>query len=133
MSEVKIEFSIIGDDFFPEEITKLLGIQPTEAYCIDDEFLGGSEKSIPMKRKETCWRIETDYAETIDVEFELRKIYNLIKDKADILKMIQNKFCTTCKFVIVIYFSDNPILGIDRDIIKFAAEIDAEFQFDTYI
>lgn len=133
MADIKIEFCIIGEDFLPDEITKMLNINPTEAYCINDVFMGGSEKNIPMKRKECCWCIETPYVETIDVTVELNKIYNILKNKTNILKEIKNKFSVFCKFTIVIHFTDNPILILERDIIKFAAEIDAEFDFDTYI
>lgn len=133
MSNIKIEFCIIGEDFIPEEITKMLNIYPTEAFRNNDEFMGGSEKNIPMKRKECCWCIDTQYVESIDVIVELNKIYNILKDKTHILKEIKNKYSVFFKFDIIIHFTDNPIISLERDIIKFAAEIDAEIDFDTYI
>lgn len=133
MSDIKIEFLIVGDDFLPDEITKMLNIYPTEAHRINDHFMVGSEKNIPMKRKECSWRIETQYIESIDVTEELNKIYNILKDKTNIFKEIKNKYSVFFKFNIVIHFTDNPIISLERDIIKFAAEIDAEFDFDTYI
>jgi len=133
MSEVKVEFCIVGDNFVPSEITKLLRICPTEVYCKDDKFLGGQEKNIPMIRKECCWCLETEYIDTIDVDAEIRKVYNILRDKTEVLKEIRNRFSVMYKFIIVIYLDNNPILSIKRDIVKFAAEIDADFDFDTYI
>lgn len=133
MSQIKVEFCILGDCFLPDEITKMLSISPTEAYRKDDIFLGGPDKDIPMTRKECLWRLETEYTESISVDTELRKVYDNLKDKVEILKEIQKRFATMFKIVIVINLVDNPIIGIEKDIVKFAAEIDAEFDFDTYI
>jgi len=133
MSEVKVEFCIVGDNFVPKEITELLRVFPTVSYCKGDKFMGGPEKNIPMKRKECCWRLETEYINTIDVDSEIRKVYDLLRDKREVFNEIKSRFSVMYKFVIVIYFDDNPILSIERDIVKFAAEIDASFDFDTYI
>ena len=63
----------------------------------------------------------------------MSKLYDVLKDKTDIINDIQKEFSAKCKFIIVMILSENPIIMIERKIVKFAAEIDAEFDFDTYI
>lgn len=134
MSEIKIEFNIVGDEFPHEEVSQILNIIPTIAYYKNEEFMGGPDKTIPMKRKECCWSIESKYTETINVVAEIKKIYDIIKDKKIELQKISKKFEVDYKFTIVIYFGyENPIIGIEREIVKFASDINAEFEFDTYI
>lgn len=134
MTEAKIEFIIVGDDFPPEEITDILKLTPSKAYKTNEVFMIGPEKNIPRKRTECCWMIETDYTNTIDVEGELRKLYDLIKDKKNELVEISRRFNVENKFCIVINFrNENPIIGIEKDIVKFASDINAWFEFDTYV
>lgn len=134
MSKIKIEFSIIGDNFLPEDITTILNIKPTEAYYKNEDFLGGKENNILMKRKGCAWSLATEYAESLDVVFEIRKLYNILKNKKAELLDISLKFSVSYKFDIVIYIGgDNPIIGIEKEIVKFASDISAEFEFDTYV
>lgn len=134
MSKIKVEFLITGDEFDPNEITKLINIEPIEAYYKNEVFYGGPDKNIPMNRKETSWGIETQYVESIDVQTEIRKLYDILKNKKSELISILGRYNVKYKFVIVIYFrNENPIIGIDREIVKFASDINAEFDFDTYV
>lgn len=134
MALVKIEFLIIGDEFPHQTISKMLNINPNIAYQKNDLFLGGGSEKIQMKRQESCWCLETDDTDTIDVQKEIYKIFNKLKDKTNLLNEISLKFSAKFKFVIVIYFRDNnPIITINSELVKFASEINAEFDFDTYV
>jgi site-specific DNA-adenine methylase len=133
VSEIKVEFNITGDNFPHEEITKILKIVPTDAYYKNEVFFGGPNKDIPMNKKECCWSIETEYTESIDVTAEIQKIYDIIKDKKTELIEISERFSVSYFFMIVIYYGDNPIMSIKKELIKFASDINAEFYFDTYV
>lgn len=134
MSEIKIEFNITGDSFPHEEITRLLKITPTDAYYKNEVFGGGPNKDVPMNKKECCWSVETEYTESIDVTAEIQKVYNILKDKKIELMEISERFAVNYRFVIVIYYGeDNAIIRIEKELVKFASDINAEFDFDTYV
>lgn len=138
MCRVKIEFIICGDDFQPDEITKILKIEPTEAYYKKEFIKPDDITGEPVKFKECCWTIQSEYENTIFVDGELRKLYNVIKNSKNELLEIAEKFSVSYKFCIVIEIegkeeNSNPCIGIDKDIVKFAADIGAYFDFDTYV
>jgi hypothetical protein len=134
MSKIKVEFNITGNNFPHEEITRILKIIPTTAYYKNEVFFGGPNKDIPMNKKECCWSVETEYTESIDVTAEIQKIYDIIKDKTTELIEISERFSVKYLFMIVIYYGeDNAIVRIGKELIKFASDIDAEFDFDNYV
>ncbi|MBM7616426.1 hypothetical protein JOC73_003009 [Alkaliphilus hydrothermalis] len=71
--------------------------------------MGGPDKQTPLKRKECCWSIQTEYTESIDLSTEMSKLYDVLKDKTDIINDIQKEFSAKCKFIIVMILSENPI------------------------
>jgi hypothetical protein len=57
-TEINVEFCIYGDELNPDEITRLLELQPSLSYRKDD-FIRDNGL---MKRLEGCWEINTGYA-----------------------------------------------------------------------
>lgn len=60
-TKVKVEFSIYGEAFDTEDITRILKINPTRRWNKGDHIRGN------LFRKETCWEINTDYEESYDI------------------------------------------------------------------
>lgn len=128
-SAVMVEFSIIGGCFPLSEITNKLQIEPTRAYS------KGNSGKFNNIRKETCWCIGTGYEESMDINDQLSKIINKIKDKKEILKGLKNQYNLMFKFFIVINIIDNdkPGIYLDQETIHFASELSASFDIDYYI
>lgn len=71
----------------------------------------------------------------MDINDQLSKIINKIKDKKEILKGLKNQYNLMFKFFIVINIIDNdkPGIYLDQETIHFASELSASFDIDYYI
>ncbi|MED1724657.1 DUF4279 domain-containing protein [Brevibacillus parabrevis] len=129
-TSVMVEFTLTGDQFNPDLITEKLEIKPNEIY-----YKGDQVKHRKAVRKETCWSINTGYQESLDVNIQLRDVLEKIWPKKNDLRELQVENNLEIKFCIVIKIEENqtPAIYLDSDIIAFAHEIKAEFDFDLYI
>lgn len=128
-TSVMVDFSIIGDDFSPQEITERLKIVPTEQYRKGEL----SKRSI--ERKESCWSKSTGYVETLYVSEVLTKLVAEILCAKKLLIDLKKELDLTYKFIIVIKIEQNqkPAIYLEKSIIEFANDIQAEIDFDLYI
>ena len=128
-TNVMVDFSIIGDDFTPDEITKKLLLKPDEYYMKGDKLKSN------FKRKECCWSINTGYVETLYVSELIEELIDKLSKKIDILVDLKKNYKVTFKFFIVINIVDNqkPAIYLDKGIIAFANILEAEFDFDIYV
>lgn len=129
-TSVLVEFKIIGDEFEPEIITKVLQISPDKYWKKGEQI-----KNKNSIRNFSCWSIKTGYEESIDINNQLVKIINKIKDKKNELVELknQNKFYYKIQVVIKIENNEKPAIYLNRDIIGFLNDIKAELDFDLYI
>jgi len=130
-TQVMVFFSLFGDDFSIDDVTEKLGVTPTEAYKKGDLI---PSRSTIRYRKETCWNLGTGYQESLDVNNQLQQIIDKLQNKALIINEIKEAHTLECKFSIVVTLEEGytPALYLDKDIIKFAANIEAEFDVDLY-
>nr|WP_285849313.1 DUF4279 domain-containing protein [Niallia taxi] len=128
---VRVYFSLFGEEFPIEEITERLEITPTETYKKGDLI---PNRSIPLYRKETSWDLGTGYQVSLNVNNQLQKIIIKLKNKASIINEIKDAYSVDCKFFIVVKIEEGntPGLYLDKEIIKFASSIEAEFDVDLY-
>lgn len=124
-----VDFSIIGDDFNPETITKRLQLTPTEQYSKGEKIRN------EIYRKEFCWSISTGYLETLYLSEILDDFLDKFSNKEEILIELKEEFKLTFKFFIVINIVDDlkPAIYLDNRIIRFSNYLNAEFDFDLYI
>lgn len=129
-TNILVEFNIIGDDYDIGLISEQLDIKPTEYYKKGDK-IGNKE----IKRKETCWTISSGYEISLDINNQLEKILSLIKPKRNILNKLREQFQLDYKFIIVIRVEGNqsPAIYLEQEVIEFANDIKADFDFDLYI
>lgn len=129
-TNIKVEFRILGDDFPPEIITEKLSIKPNEVWIKGDKI-----KNKDFHRKYSCWILSTGYEESLDINNQLKKIYNIIKIKKNKLRQLKKTYELDYQFDIIINIEkkEKPAIYLDLDIIKFANDIEAEFDFDLYI
>ncbi|WP_028532473.1 DUF4279 domain-containing protein [Paenibacillus sp. UNC217MF] len=127
-TRVKVYYSLFGDDFDVDEVTRRIGINPRSV------SLKGERINENRTRKETSWTISTDYEESLDVSGQLNQIIIQLRDKCEIINTIQKTFQATNKLFIVIIIEEGmtPALYLDSEQIKFANDINAEFDIDIY-
>ena len=129
-TSVKVEFTIIGDELIPKNATEKLKITPNQFWQEGEDIKGRQ-----IKRKDTCWSINTGYEESNDINEQLFKIVGLLQDKKNILKELKSIHNLEYIFAIVVNIENNekPEMYFNREFIKFANDIDAEFYIDMYI
>lgn len=128
-TKVKVDFCFYGDTFDLNSITNVLGINPTQTWIKGDHIRGGHF------RKDTCWELSTEYEESYDINEQLQKVINILKDKKLEIIEVQKKNKIECKFEIVILIENNekPAIYFNRNTIQFMNEINSEIDVDYYI
>ncbi|MDQ0170096.1 DUF4279 domain-containing protein [Paenibacillus tundrae] len=127
-TQVKAYYSLFGDHFDPDEVTSKLAITPTSITRKGDTI--NAKHSHP----ETSWTLSTEYEESLDVNKQLNKVMNSLKDKVDEINTTQAQNQLKSKFYIVIVMEEGytPALYFDSNFIKFADSIHAEIDVDLY-
>lgn len=120
-----------GDDFPIDDITEKLEVTPTETYKKGDLI---PNRSTVHCRKETSWDLGTGYQDSLDVNDQLQQVVGKLQKKTSTINEIKDAYSVECKFFIVIKIEKGvtPALYLDKDIIKFASSIEAEFDVDLY-
>ena len=137
-TQVMVEFNLIGDEFPIEYVTKMLGIEPTEAYCKGDVIPRRYNPNVTYTKNhyriETSWSLSTGYQESYDVQEQMTQILEQLKSKAPIINQLKEEYNLVCVFVIVIKMENGytPGLHFDNELIEFANSIKAEFDIDLY-
>ncbi|MGF6949787.1 putative DNA-binding protein YlxM (UPF0122 family) [Neobacillus sp. B4I6] len=130
-TQVMVYFSLYGDEFSIDEVTEKLEVTPTKTYKKGDLI---PNRSTVCYRKETSWDLGTGYQVSLDVNNQLQQIIDKLQNKSSIINEIKEAYSVECKFFIVVIIQEGnaPALYLDKDIIKFAASIEAEFDVDLY-
>jgi Domain of unknown function (DUF4279) len=134
-TQVKVYFTIYGDDFPIDYVTESLGIEPTNSYNKGEIIVKSLKQNTPQFRKETAWQLCTDYQESFDVKEQMNQILISLKNKAEVINQLKNKYKLKCDFsiVVIIENGETPGLHLDFELIEFANSIGAEFDIDLYV
>jgi hypothetical protein len=127
-TNVKVEFILLGDNFNPDDITNKLSIRPTSKWKKGEILKNG------RVREYSGWEISTEYEESLDINDQLNQILIKIKDKRNEIFEISNNKDIECRFCVVVKIENGytPAMTLNREVIQFAYEIGAEFEFDLY-
>jgi hypothetical protein len=137
-TNVKVYFSLYGDQFPIDHISKELNLRPTHSHTMGELISRKNNFNIAQTikhiRKETVWELSTEYEESLDVTVQLNKILKQLLGKEEKIVELSNKYKLECKFMIVIRMNDGftPALIINKEIIEFTNKIDAEIECDLY-
>lgn len=137
-TKVMAYFSLFGEEFPVNEVTKLLSIEPTESYNKGDVIVRQKNDKIISTtvhyRKETAWVLSSGYQESYDVTEQLAQVLEPFKNKTAIINQLRKRYRLDCLFSIVIIMENGqtPALHLDKKQIEFANSIEAEFDIDLY-
>lgn len=133
MAKLKLIFSVFGEWFIPDNLTKTLNIQPSSAWLKWEEIKGYNKK---VYRKETAWEYVIGYVEKPDLNYLTQKFLKKFKNKVHLLhdftksiKLVESQF----DIIIVISKQDSPGVNLEKDFLRFASQIWANIQFDIYV
>jgi len=131
-NECEVYFALNGDDFDPNEITKLLQIEPTRIRK-NQELIPGRHKKI------NSWILSTGKVvhEYIDTYEMSSKIIEILAPKIDLIIKAIEMFKATPHMEVVIWFATNenistPAIGFEKSTIEFLGEIGGFIDIDTY-
>lgn len=128
-TQMKIIFSVFGDEFNPMDFTKYVGFEPTEFWYKGDKIPNRNG----ILRKESSWDFTTGFVKTLFFD-EIIKIFldafstkiEKIKDYIEINKL-DVKF-----FVIVEIEEDTPALFFNKLFLDTVHRLNAEIDIDLY-
>ncbi|MFD2614155.1 DUF4279 domain-containing protein [Paenibacillus gansuensis] len=132
-------FSNFRDSFPVNEVTQLLGIEPTESYNIGDIIIRPKNDNVTSStthyRKETAWELSSGYQESYDINDQLYYLLDILESKVSELNKIKDEYNVSYKFNVVIKVENNekPAMYLERRFISFAYSTNADIDFDLYI
>lgn len=127
-TKVMAYFSILGDKFSLDDVTRTLIIEPTSTHLKGDTVRN-------HVRKETDWTLSTGYQESYDINEQLNPLLNQLELKINELLEIKRLYNVSFMFMVVIQIENNesPAMYLGSRIINFACAINAEIHFDFYV
>lgn len=128
---VKVSFRLRGTSFDPDEVTRRLGLEPTDSYRAGEPI---SRRSLG-KHREDGWAIQIGPRETLEIAPMLRELRDLVGVEPEKLREVS----TDLGLRAVIYIpieptsSQAPSAEIPEDVIAWAAEFGASIDIDLLL
>ncbi|HLO89414.1 MAG TPA: DUF4279 domain-containing protein, partial [Nostocaceae cyanobacterium] len=127
-SEIYAYFLLCYFECDPEEITKIVGVSPTDVWRIGDKITNRST----LKRKKNGWRLKSNLEQTADLDAHIRNVLERLKPGWEKLRELGLQYYAEISCVIYNYEAQVPVMHFDKEIIKAAAELNAEIDIDYY-
>jgi hypothetical protein len=115
--------------FNPDDITKVLGIQPFSSWKKGDKRSNGSQHLF------SSWDAEKSDIERLDVEAQCMETIKNLKNEIPILKQIKEQYDVNYVLMIVptIYGEEQPLIRFNEEIIEFCYLTGTIINVDMYI
>jgi hypothetical protein len=133
----EVYFALYGDEFDPNEITHLVGVQPSSTQRRGSP--GPSPPGAPRPSKWTSWKLSTGKIERdiIDVREMSSAVVSQLRDCAAKIASVKERLGLEAVLEVVLYFSTDesvptPIIGFDHDVIAFLNVVGATIDVDSY-
>lgn len=129
-TNIKASLRIMGEHFDVQRITDTLGVIPSQTWNKYDPIRDSGKK-----RTHTAWIYDTEIIESLDVNTSVKQIKELFYSKANTIAALRKQYelDISIDFVIIIENEEPPAIYFEPEFIKFAAEIGAKFDIDTYV
>jgi len=131
-NEGRVYFSLDGDVYDLEEVTSIIGLQPTETKVKGSRV----PETYPAM---TTWQVSSEkvISESVDIYEMTASIIRLLEPRKTAILEVINLFKLQPRLQVVLWFSvdemlSTPILGFDSATLKFLAEVGACIDIDTY-
>ena len=132
-NEGRVYFSFDGINYDPNEITKILNIEPTQI-----RYKGELPSGKLPKR--TSWVLSTSNIvdEYIDIYQMATSITKTLEPKVNLINQIREQFNLTTRLEVVLWFSvdensSTPAIGFEVETIEFLGKVGALVDIDTYL
>ncbi|PIT09029.1 DUF4279 domain-containing protein [Snodgrassella alvi] len=124
---VMVEFAMCGEEFNPDEVTKLLGILPTKT-----RIKGSMTDAQYHPAIETTWSLRNYENSINDLDQQLCQIINGLKDKTEILLKLKKEYNLYYMFIIVAYIYNDieSDIYLKRNTLDFISLLDAKLTIE---
>lgn len=124
---IQVVFYISGINFEPDDITRILIINPSSSRSYKEAHMKDYAKSF--------WTLKTDKENSYNISETFKKLVDILEKKKDVIIAIVNKYCCETRFTVNIWIEDGerPEIVLDREILNFANSIYADIAFDIFI
>ncbi|MEQ9102859.1 MAG: DUF4279 domain-containing protein [Cyclobacteriaceae bacterium] len=124
-------FAFKGDNFDPNHVTSLLGIEPTDSWRF-----GESGKYI-QQQKYSCWQLRSTSDELLYMDNLVNEVVSRLSGKIELIKKLKEQYSLDTVLEIVMYIDINeeestPFLGHSIDVIDFLYRTRTTTDLDIY-
>jgi len=139
--EIEVYLVIYGDYFNPNELTKLIQINPTASYTKGKKIPFTFNKNLtikpgtkPRKYIETAWKFSSGCIHDYDSEKACKIVEDKIKDKVPQINAFVKKHNLNILLMVVPYFAKNntPKISFSVSMIKMLSDLNAYIDLDAY-
>jgi len=127
-NEGRVYFALYGKDFDPNEVTRLVGIEPTRA----------QRKGDP-RPKHSIWKVSTDHVEdeAIDIYEMSSTLVARLRPFAERIAEVKQQLGLEAVLEVVLRITTDdtkstPVIGFDTEVITFLNAVGAYIDVDTY-
>ncbi len=133
ITQVMVEFRILGDDFNPDIFTSALSVEPTNSWKKGDEYI--NQTNLLSIKKSSCWTLSSGRENSLDMGKQIYQVLDKLIGKEEKLINLKSIYDIdyTIDVVIEVENGDTPAIYLESKSIKFANDIGATFDFDMYV
>ena len=127
---IKVTLYMTANEFDFKEVTHRLGVTPTTTKR-RDSF---PPKSITAGTAKTIWALAVEERNCIAVAILFERMIELLRGKEALICEICNDYGLETRFEVVVHMQgeDAPEMVLHREVVSFAAAINADIGFDLY-
>jgi hypothetical protein len=118
-------------DFNPEEITKQLGIEPTNVKIKGEYRVVGKKTPRKILNKENLWILDSELPRNIPIEKHIEHLLDKIKPYKQNFIEIAKQYSLQLTGAIY-YYEANPGINLDKKILKEITDLNVELGLDIY-
>lgn len=127
-SKIQVYFALKGD-FDPDTVTQVVNIIPTKVHRKGEQH---SQFKIKHPRSKSSWCVYSDVGEDQDLETHVDNVLKKLEGSWQSLVSMSAQHEAWLNCVVHSYGGDNPSIGLDREVLKKLAELNAAFDVDLY-
>lgn len=127
-TKITVHFTLTGK-FNPDEVSEKLNIEPTKTWRVGEAI----QKTL-LSYKHDGWRLSSDEVETLELEEQLAKIWDIIQPYKSKIVDICAELDLVAEIACAVDLEDDqyPVLHFERESIKRISELNAEIDIDIY-
>lgn len=132
MNKIKLNLYIFDFEIPFEEISKIIGIEPTSIRIKGE----ARTKNNILKIEENCWVLSSGLDEDQDFEAHLNAIIEIIKQNLKGFKTVCKEYYTELSCIVKISENEEistPSIHLTKDAIGILAQINASIDYDIYL